>query len=129
MEKISIIVPVYNVEKYLKECVESILKQTYSNIEILLVDDGSKDSSPAICDEYAKKYSKVKVIHKENGGLSSARNTGLDNVSKDTTYVMFIDSDDLLTPNACELMEKEITTKHADFVIGNYQNCTEDGVL
>lgn len=129
MEKISIIVPVYNVEKYLKECVESILKQTYSNIEILLVDDGSKDSSPTICDEYAKKYSKVKVIHKENGGLSSARNAGLDNISKDTTYVMFADSDDLLTPNACELMEKEITTKHADFVIGNYQNCTEDGVL
>lgn len=78
METISVIVPVYNVERYLRKCLDSIINQTYSNLEIILVDDGSTDSSGNICDEYAQKDARIKVVHKENGGLSFARNTGLD---------------------------------------------------
>lgn len=91
---ISVIVPVYNTEKYLGRCVDSIINQTYTNLEIILVDDGSPDNSPAICDEYAKKDQRVKVIHKENGGLSSARNAGLDIAKGD--FISFIDSDDFI---------------------------------
>lgn len=89
---VSVIVPVYNVEKYLRQCVESVLSQTYTDIEIILVDDGSPDKCPEICDEYAKKDARIKVIHKENGGLSSARNAGLGVACGQ--YVMFVDSDD-----------------------------------
>lgn len=91
---VTIIVPVYNVEKYLKKCVDSILNQTYKNIEVILIDDGSSasDKSPIICDEYAKKDKRIKVIHKINGGLSSARNAGLDIAKGD--YIYFVDSDD-----------------------------------
>ncbi len=92
MARISIIVPVYNVERYLNRCIDSILNQTFSDFELILVDDGSPDSCPCICDEYAKKDSRIKVIHKENGGLSSARNAGLD-IAKGE-WVTFIDSDD-----------------------------------
>ena len=91
-ELLSIIVPVYNVEMYLKRCVDSILKQDYDNMEIILVDDGSTDSSGVICDQYASNYKNVKVIHKKNGGLSDARNFGLDNCRGQ--YISFIDSDD-----------------------------------
>ncbi|MGN0490935.1 glycosyltransferase family 2 protein [Ruminococcus sp.] len=90
--KFSIIIPVYNVEKYLNECVESVINQTYSNFEIILVDDGSTDSSPKICDSYVEKDNRIKVIHKKNGGLSSARNVGIKNMTGD--YVLFLDSDD-----------------------------------
>jgi len=86
MELISVIVPVYNVEKYLPACIESILCQTYSELEIILVNDGSPDKCPEICDEYAKKDSRVKVIHQSNQGLSSARNTGIDNSSGKYIY-------------------------------------------
>lgn len=127
MKKISVIVPVYNVEKYLEECVDSIINQTYENLEIILVDDGSKDSSPVICDNYIEKDLRIKVVHKTNGGLSSARNTGLENATGD--YIMFVDSDDILLPNSCELMLNEIESKKADYIIGNYQNCDEDGQL
>lgn len=127
MKKISIIVPVYNIEKYLNECIESIINQTYKNLEILLIDDGSKDNSGNICDQYAKIDSRIKVIHKENGGLSNARNRGLEVATGE--YLMFCDSDDLFTPNACELLYNEIESKNADYVIGNYQNCNEDGTL
>ena len=89
---ISIIVPVYNVEQYLSRCVDSLVNQTYHNIEIILVDDGSPDRSGEICDEYAKKDKRVKVIHQSNGGLSDARNTALDIAKGD--YLMFVDSDD-----------------------------------
>lgn len=90
--KVSFILPIYNVEKYLSECVKSILAQTYSDFEILLVDDGSPDNCPALCDEWAKKDSRIKALHKPNGGLSDARNYGLDYAQGD--YVVFVDSDD-----------------------------------
>lgn len=90
--KISVIVPVYNAEKYLQRCIDSILNQTFPNFELLLIDDGSKDQSGEICDEYAKKDSRVKVFHKENGGVSSARNVGIDNAVGE--YICFCDSDD-----------------------------------
>ena len=127
MKKISVIVPVYNVEKYLNDCIDSIINQTYKNIEIILVDDGSNDSSGSICDEYAKKDNRVRVIHKVNGGLSSARNAGLDEVTGD--YVMFCDSDDMFLPTSCEVMFEEIEKRNADYIVGNYQNCTEEGEL
>lgn len=94
---ISIIVPVYNVEDYLKECLNSIINQTYKNLEILLIDDGSSDKSGEICDEYAKNDSRIKVFHKQNGGQSSARNLGLDKSKGD--FISFVDSDDVLGEN------------------------------
>lgn len=99
---ISIIVPVYKVEKYLNRCVDSIINQTYKNLEIILVDDGSPDNCPKICDEYAKKDNRIKVIHKENGGLSDARNYGLE-IFKGK-YVTFIDSDDYVEYNYVEIL-------------------------
>lgn len=100
MPTISVIVPVYNVEKYLRCCVDSILAQTFTDIEVLLVDDGSTDGSSAICDAYAKIDNRVRVFHKANGGVSSARNMGLDEaVGK---WIMFVDSDDKVDPLICE---------------------------
>lgn len=96
--KFSVIIPVYNVEKYLKECVESVLKQNYLNYEVILVDDGSTDCSGTICDFYAKTYKKVGVIHKKNGGLSDARNAGLGVAQGE--YIVFVDSDDWIEPDA-----------------------------
>ena len=96
---VSVIVPVYNVERYLRHCVNSILIQTYHNLEVILVDDGSPDNCPKICDEYAKADARVKVIHKNNGGLSDARNIGMQAASGD--YLMFVDSDDWLEKNIC----------------------------
>lgn len=95
--KISIIVPVYNVEQYLPRCIDSILNQSFADFELLLIDDGSKDKSGAICDEYTAKDSRIRVFHKENGGVSSARNLGLDNSKGD--YITFVDADDYLLPN------------------------------
>ena len=89
---VSVVIPVYNVEKYLIRCLESVILQTYRNLEIVLVDDGSTDNSGKICDEYAERDSRIKVIHKENGGLSDARNVGIKSASAD--YIVFIDSDD-----------------------------------
>ena len=98
--KISIIVPVYKVEKEIHRCVESIINQTFEDIEIILVDDGSPDKCPRICDEYANKDNRVKVIHKENGGLSDARNVGL--LESSGEYVLFVDSDDYIDKYTCE---------------------------
>jgi glycosyltransferase involved in cell wall biosynthesis len=95
MSTISIIIPVYNVELYLNRCIESVLSQTFTDFELILVDDGSPDNSPKMCDEIAQKDSRVVVVHKKNGGLSSARNAGLD-IAKGE-YVFFIDSDDLIS--------------------------------
>ena len=101
-ELVSIIIPVYKVEKYLKECLESVVNQIYKNLEIILVDDGSPDSCGKICDEYAKNDERVKVIHKENGGLSSARNKGLDVASG--SYISFVDSDDVIDKRFIETL-------------------------
>ena len=101
-EIISVIVPVYNVEAYLARCVDSILEQTYPHLDVILVDDGSKDASGAICDSYAAGDPRIRVIHKENGGLSSARNAGLDVAAG--AYIAFVDSDDWLEPDAYEYM-------------------------
>lgn len=99
-EKVSVIVPVYNVEKYLHKCLDSIINQTYRNLEIILVDDGSPDNCGAICDEYAQKDSRIKVIHQKNGGLSAARNTGLDCAVGE--YISFVDSDDWVSEEFIE---------------------------
>ena len=112
MKLISVIVPVYNVEKYLGECIESILSQTYENFELILVDDGSPDNSGKICDEYAEKDNRIRVIHKENGGVSSARNTGLDNAKGE--YITFVDSDDIIDKQYLELMYKRIVEVDSD---------------
>lgn len=102
MPKVSIIVPVYKAEKFLRQCVDSILAQTFTDWECILVDDGSPDACGAICDEYAQKDARIKVIHKENGGVSSARNVALDRISG--KWLTFVDSDDCLYPNALEVM-------------------------
>lgn len=100
--KISVIVPVYNVEKYLRRCIDSILAQTFADFELLLIDDGSKDSSGAICDEYAEKDNRILVFHKENGGVSSARNVGLDNACGE--WITFVDADDWVSPKLYDII-------------------------
>lgn len=111
---VSIIVPIYKVEKYLRECIDSILAQTYEDIEVILIDDGSPDGSPAICDEYASKDKRVKVIHKPNGGLSDARNAGLDKAHGD--YISFIDSDDVIDKLMIEIMMEHAADYSADII-------------
>lgn len=110
--KVSIIVPIYNVEKYLKQCIESIIKQKHDNLEIILVDDGSIDNSGKIADEYAIKDNRIKVIHKENAGVSSARNTGIDVATGE--YVCFSDADDYLMEDYVEYLLNLITKNNAD---------------
>lgn len=113
--KISIIVPVYNVEQYLPRCIDSILNQSFADFELLLIDDGSKDKSGAICDEYADKDDRIRVFHKKNGGVSSARNVGLDNAKGE--YVIFVDSDDYLKMNALQIAN----TIKDDLVVASYE--------
>ncbi|REC32093.1 glycosyl transferase family 2 [Enterococcus pseudoavium] len=115
MCEISIIVPVYNVEKYLEKCINSILKQTFTDFELILVDDGSPDNSGAICDQYAEKDARVKVIHKENGGLSDARNAGIE-VAKGK-YLGFVDSDDYIADDMYGLLYNNIVKEGADMSI------------
>ena len=114
MPKISVIVPVYNVEQYLPQCLDSIINQTYKNLEIICVDDGSPDNSGKILDEYAKKDKRIKVIHQENGGLSVARNTGLDNATGE--WVSFIDSDDYIKLDFYENLISAANKSGADVV-------------
>ncbi len=111
---ISVIIPVYNVEEYLRECVDSVLCQTYKNFEIILVDDGSTDSSGKICDEYIEKDERVTVIHQKNGGLSAARNAGISETNGD--YVYFLDSDDYITENALETLLNIAEKDNSDIV-------------
>lgn len=114
-ELISIIVPVYKVEKYLVRCIESIRNQTYSNLEIILIDDGSPDACPSICDEYALKDERIIVIHKENGGLSDARNTGIEMAKGE--YIGFVDSDDYIHPDMYENLLKIAIANTADIAV------------
>ena len=123
---ISVIIPIYNVEKYIKQCIESVLKQTYKKIEIILVDDGSPDQCGEICDEYVKRDERIRVIHKKNGGLSDARNKGLEMSSGE--YVIFIDSDDYIAPTmieklflACEKFDAQIATCFFERVEGKHE--------
>lgn len=118
---ISVIVPVYNVEKYLPRCIDSILNQTFSDFEILLIDDGSSDNSGNICNEYAKRDSRIKVFHKKNGGVSSARNLGLDNAKG--KWTIFVDSDDWIEPDFFILDKYE----NSDIIQKSYKLITEDG--
>lgn len=116
-QKISIIVPVYNVQKELNRCVKSLINQSYRNIEIILVDDGSTDESSKICDDWVKQDDRIAVIHKQNGGLSDARNVGLKKAMGD--YVLYIDSDDYIELDACENFIKAALEEEVDIIVGN----------
>lgn len=123
--KISVIVPVFNVENYLEKCVKSIIEQTYKNLEVILVDDGSTDKSGFLCDELKKQDYRIKVIHKTNGGLSDARNAGIQ-VSTGK-YLSFIDSDDYLERTALEQMMQAILISHSEIAICNIMRFYDDG--
>ena len=127
MKKISVIVPVYNVEDYLDKCVESIVNQTYTNLEIILVDDGSTDSSGNKCDEWASKDERIIVIHKENGGLSDARNTGIELATGE--FLSFVDSDDYVSENFLESMYLAMNKYNCELAICNVTTVDEDGKL
>lgn len=122
MEKVSIIVPVYNVEKYLERCLESLINQTYRNIEILIVNDGSTDNSKKICEKYKEMDSRIRLINKKNQGLGMARNTGLEYITG--KYVLFVDSDDYVERNLVELVYKIAEENNCDFV--RFHNYRED---
>lgn len=119
-KKVYVLIPVYNVEKYIKDCFNSLLAQTYTNWEAIVVDDGSKDNSGKICDEYVKKDKRIQVIHQENGGLSMARRTAILTLPDcDDSYCTFLDSDDLLPENALEILIKTAEQENCDIVAGN----------
>lgn len=122
---ISVIVPVYNVEKYLNDCVSSIVNQTYKELEIILVDDGSSDLCPSMCDEWAKRDKRIIVIHKKNGGLSDARNAGIEISTGE--YIGFVDSDDYIELNMYELMLAALKKNDADYCACGVQTEYEDG--
>lgn len=117
-ELISIIVPVYNMELFLGRCVDSLIRQSYENLEILLIDDGSTDSSPEICDRYEKLDSRIRVIHKDNGGLSDARNIGL--LNSTGKFISFIDSDDCVSTKMFEILHKELIQSGAEFIKSDF---------
>lgn len=121
---ISVIVPVYNVEKYLERCLDSIREQSYTKLQMILIDDGSSDLSGSICDNYKERDTRIEVIHKTNGGLSSARNAGLDVAIGD--YIAFVDSDDWIEPEMLETMLEDMAQFDADMVVTGYAK-TEDG--
>lgn len=124
---ISVVVPIYNVEKYLRTCIDSIMNQNYKKLEIILCDDGSTDSCPQICDEYAKIDSRIKVIHKKNGGLSDARNAGI-NIAKGK-YITFVDSDDFLLEDMIETLYILSKKYDADFVMCKKMDCGDDDIV
>ena len=125
--KISVIVPVYKVEKYLDRCIQSIVDQTYRNLEIFLVDDGSPDDCPQMCDAWATQDKRIRVIHQENGGLAAVRNTGLDAATGD--LICFVDSDDAIVPTLCEKVIEAFCTNNVEIVAFNCQRITEAGAL
>ncbi len=121
-ELISVIVPVFRTEKYLQRCVDSIVAQTYSNLEIILVDDGSDDSSPELCDKIKEQDDRIKVIHKTNGGLSSARNAGIDIAIGE--YIVFIDSDDFISPDMISCLYEALSSNNCQLAKINYKTVT-----
>lgn len=120
-DMISVIVPVYKVEEYLDECIQSIVNQNYQNLQIILVDDGSPDCCGKICDDWALKDNRIEVIHKKNGGLSDARNAGLDLATGE--YIAFVDSDDWISPQMYEIMLKVLKKERADFIACGIVDC------
>lgn len=118
--KLSIIIPIYNVENYLRKCVESVLNQDILDYEIILVDDGSPDACPQICDSYAAEHNKIRVVHQENGGLSAARNSGIEVAQGE--YIMFVDSDDFIEPNILGGLLAQIDRDNLDVLRFKYQN-------
>ena len=124
---ISVIVPVYNAEKYLEDCVQSILTQTHQPVEVILVDDGSPDNCPAMCDAMAQRDARVRVLHKANGGVSSARNAGLNMAQGE--YISFVDSDDMLFPDALATLLRLAEQHHADICSAQSVGLSADGVL
>ncbi len=124
MGKISVIVPVYNIGKYIGRCLESIINQTYDNLEILVIDDGSKDNSGEICDHYAQKDGRIKVIHKENGGVSSARNLGLKMATGD--YISFVDGDDYIDNRMYEILLNNLVSTKSDISICDFMTTGVD---
>lgn len=122
---ISVIVPVYQVERYLEKCVQSIIRQSYKNLEIILIDDGSEDGCPELCDHYQQLDSRIKVIHKSNGGLSSARNAGLDIAEGD--YITFVDSDDYIDEKLLENLMFNLQTYDSDIAVCFWQDVWEQG--
>lgn len=127
MEVISVIIPVYNAEKYLTRCVESIRSQTYNSLEIILINDGSKDNSGQICDSLALLDSRIRVFHKENGGVSSARNIGLDMAIGD--YIFFVDADDTIQPDTLNIMLQAIHKTQSDISVCGYITLSTNGDL
>lgn len=125
METVSIIVPIYNVEDYLDDCVQSLRRQTYTELEILLVDDGSPDRCGILCDRYAQEDARIRVIHKENGGLGDARNVGAQAATG--TYLLFIDSDDWLEPDAARILSEIAEETQADLVLFDYEGVEPGG--
>ena len=119
MPKVSIIVPVYNVEKYLNRCIQSLLNQTLKDIEIIMVDDGSPDRCPQMCDNYAKKDNRIKVIHKQNAGLGYARNSGLEIATGE--YIAFVDSDDFVNSQMYETLYNNAVSTKADVVYSGFR--------
>lgn len=124
---ISVVVPVYRVEKYLPQCVESLINQTYRNLEIILIDDGSPDLCPQICDEYSQRDARIVVIHQQNGGVSSARNAGLKIAQGE--YVGFVDPDDWVAPRTYEAMLDASEKNGAELTICGYEYCDDDGTV
>lgn len=124
MEKVSLIIPIYNAEMYLKRCLDSVVAQTYPALEILLVNDGSRDHSLAICEEYEKKDDRIHIIDKENTGVSDSRNVAI--AAATGTYLQFMDSDDWLTPDATERLVTLAEMTRADLVIGDFYRVDGD---
>lgn len=126
-ELVSVVVPIYNVEKYLDRCITSVVNQTYANLEIILVDDGSPDGCPQICDTWAQKDSRIRVIHKENAGLGMARNTGIDYATGE--YICFFDSDDYVASETIEVCVSAANANKGDLVIFGHTNVTPEGQI
>lgn len=127
LETISIIIPIYNVESYLRKCLDSIMEQSFSCFELLLINDGSTDASAQICQEYVEKDDRIRYFEKENGGVSSARNFGIKHSSGE--YITFIDSDDWVEPNYLEILYKAMKEQDADIVVTNYYTFREEDAM
>lgn len=124
-EKISVIIPVYNVENYLEKCIDSIIMQTYKNLEIILVNDGSTDTSPEICEHYKIRDERITIIHQKNKGLSGARNTGIEHASGE--FLLFVDSDDYILPNMIETLYTRLKMDKTEMAICSFEYVDENG--